>query len=303
VDKVDRRSIVFGGIAAAAALGGAPGAVPEARANLPAGARRRGYADGPYGLVHYYDNGAKGLPLLLIHQAPMSARQFDAVYEPLGSRGIRAIGVDMPGFGMSDPTPFVPKVEDWAKAIVPVLDALQIPVADVLGHHTGSLLATELALQYPKRFRRLVLNGPFPITAEERAQRLVRLQATEIDFEYRADGTHLSENFARRYAFYGPGADAKRITRMTVEQFQGFGPFWYGHGAAYHYDHAASLKKLRHRAMILTNTGDTIHNLALRAKEIRPDLEYVELQGGGVYVYDQLTQPWCDAVERFVKAA
>ena len=69
--------------------------------------------------------------------------------------GIRAIGVDTPGFGESDPTPFVPTAEDWAAAIPAVLDHLGVARADVLGHHTGSMVAPEVALQFPDRVRRL----------------------------------------------------------------------------------------------------------------------------------------------------
>jgi len=31
---------------------------------------KRGYADGPYGQIHYHDSGS-GRPLVLIHQAPI----------------------------------------------------------------------------------------------------------------------------------------------------------------------------------------------------------------------------------------
>ena len=45
-----------------------------------------------------------------------------------------------------------------------MLDHLGLEQVDVLGHHTGALNATELTLQNPKRVRRLILNGPFPVT-------------------------------------------------------------------------------------------------------------------------------------------
>ena len=164
---------------------------------------RRGYADGPYGQVHFRDTGS-GMPLVLCHQAPQTSRQFTNVYQPLHRRGIRAIGVDTPGFGESDPTPFVPTVEDWAAAIPAALDHLGLAQADVLGHHTGGMVATEVALQFPERVRRLIINGPLPMSVEERVKFLEYVQEQEIGFVYAADGSHLQASFAVRNGMYGP---------------------------------------------------------------------------------------------------
>ena len=57
--------------------------------------RRKGYADGPFGQIHYQEAGS-GTPLLLLHQSPSSSEMFEAAYQPLAERGIRAIGVDTP---------------------------------------------------------------------------------------------------------------------------------------------------------------------------------------------------------------
>ncbi len=271
-------------------------------ANVPAAVGQRGYAKGPYGLVHFNDTQTgTGVPMVLLHQAPMSHRQFDAVYGLLSQRGVRAIGIDTPGFGMSDPTPFVPQVADWASSIIAVLDHLKIARADMVGHHTGSLIATEVSLQFPKRVRKVVLNGPFPITETERQLILDDLQKSEVDFEYRADGSHLQESFLKRSKFFGPGADPRHITRIQVEKFQGFGPFWYGHNAAYRYDHARTLPRMTHPTLILTNTGDMAYPMAQRAHQLRPDMAYVELSGGNVDIVDQAPEAWVEAVVAFTQ--
>lgn len=294
-----RRSLLkyLGQGAALSALGGA-----RSFANVPAAVGERGYAKGPYGLVHYHDTqtGA-GVPMVLLHQAPMSHRQFNAVYGLLSARGVRAIGIDTPGFGMSDPTPFVPQVSDWASSVIAVLDHLKIPRADIVGHHTGSLIATEVSLQFPKRVHKVVLNGPFPITESERKLFLDDLQKNEVDFEYRADGSHLAESFVKRSKFFGAGADPRHITRMQVEKFQGFSPFWYGHNAAYRYDHAITLSRMTHPTLILTNTGDMAYPMAQRARQLRPDMAYVELSGGNVDIVDQAPEAWVEAVIAFTR--
>ena len=260
---------------------------------------RRGYADGPYGQVHFRDTGA-GKPLLLCHQAPQTSRQFSNVYEPLHRRGIRAIGVDLPGYGESDPTPFVPTVEDWAGVIPAVLDHLGLDTVDVLGHHTGALIATEVALQFPDRVDKLILNGPLPLSDEERTMFLEGGVARDISFEYQPDGSHLQEAFAIRNRMYGDGADPETITRYTIERFQGYAPVWTGHHAAFIYDHGDSIARIKHTTLILTNTGDQIYEHARVTRKMRPDFAYTELTGGGIDIVDQMPEQWADAVAAFL---
>jgi len=265
----------------------------------------RGYAQGPYGQIHYQDGGGGGLPLVMIHQAPMTSRQYENVYGPLMARGIRPIGIDCPGFGLSDPTVFVPRIEDWAKAVPPVLDQLGIRVANVLGHHTGSMVATEVEQQFPERVGKLVLAGPLPMSDAERQKFLDRLQKNEIEFVYHADGSHLLEAFmvrSRMFAVAGVTPDPKLITRYTMERFEGYGPFWYGHHAAFTYDHNRSIPNIRRPTLVITNTGDQIYLNACLARQMRPDFEFVELPGGGVDIVDQQPEAWSEAVARFLKA-
>jgi pimeloyl-ACP methyl ester carboxylesterase len=312
--KLTRRALAAGAVAIAAldtptALSQEPPVVkykpnpPPVPITLPK--MTRAYVNGPYGQIHYQDAANNGLPLLLIHQAPMSSRQFESVFKPFIDRGIRPIAVDCPGFGMSDPTTFVPKIEDWAKIAPPLLDHLGLKKVDVLGHHTGGMVATEIEQQFPERVRKLVIGGPFPMTEAERQKFLDGNQRGEIDFVYKDDGSHLTAAFMIRYRMYadgGPAPDAKLITRYTVERFTGYGPFWYGHHAAFLYNHNASIPKIKHPTLIITNTGDQIYKNAKETMKMRPDFSYAELKGGGVDIVDQQPEAWADAVAKFMKA-
>lgn len=263
---------------------------------------RRGYADGPFGQVHYQDTGGDGMPLMLCHQAPITSRQYDNVYGLLEEAGFRAVGVDTPGFGMSDVTDFVPHVEDYAKVVPAVMDHLGIKQADMLGHHTGAMIVSEVAIQFPDRVRKLVLNGPGPFSAEERQAWMDDIvEAKEKTFEHRPDGSHLKALYATRMAWLDPEKDTELVTRLVVEQLQGFGPFWYGHHAAFLYDHEKSIKAINHPTLILTNSGDIIKPQAELTKELRPDWDYVELEGGKIDPTDQIPDLWVEAVAAFLK--
>ena len=313
----DRRSFLglcagAASMAATDAAAAAPGA-----AAAPAATRRcepsfdgimgRGYARGPHGLVHFHDSAGIArtrdgeLPLLLLHQSPASARQFEAAFRPLARRGVRVVAIDTPGFGFSDPTPSFPRLEDWASSFVAVLDHLGLDRADILGHHTGALNATEVALQFPDRVRRLILNGPFPVTPGERSQFIAGGERSHERGKPKLDGSHLLASFETRLRMWGPDPDPVILTRIVAEKYQTLGPYTWGHDAAYRYDHTAALRRITHPTMILTNTGDDIYELAKRAAALRPDFVYRELQGGTHDIVDQQPEAWSDAVVEYLR--
>ncbi|MEM7569181.1 MAG: alpha/beta hydrolase [Pseudomonadota bacterium] len=259
----------------------------------------RGYCDGPFGQLHYRREGA-GIPVLLLHQALLSQRQFDAVYPLLAPRGIQAIGMDLPGYGQSDPAGHPPTIADYAAAANALVDALGLADVHVLGHHTGAQVATEFALLWPQKTRSLILNGPLPMTPEERAAGLAYVEAEEKNMAYEGDGSHLTKLFANRNAYAGPLTDWRLATRYVAEAFTGLGPLWYGHHAAFTHDHGAAIEKLTCRTLILTNTGDALYPNAQIARDMRPDFAYVELEGGGVDIVDEAPEAWVEAVARFI---
>lgn len=260
---------------------------------------RRGYADATFGQVHYREMG-EGTPLVLLHQAPMDSRQFDNVYEPLSRRGVRAIGIDMPGFGGTDLQSGMPGVENYAQCVAPVLDALGLESAHLLGHHTGALVATEVALRWPDRVSSLVLNGPLPITEAERQEWLDTGHPRERGMGPKPGGEHLAYLSERREMLAKGSISPNRISEYVIMAYGATAPFWHGHYAAYTYDHAASIARVSMPTLILTNTGDVIYDLAQRTRAIRPDFAYAELTGGGIDIVDQQPEEWADAVKAWL---
>ena len=261
---------------------------------------RRHYADGPFGQVHFQVLG-EGIPLLLLHQAPMTSGQFDNVYAPLAARGIMAIGIDMPGFGGSDPTPFTPSVADYAAVVPAVLDQLGLATAMLLGHHTGALAANEAAILYADRIEKLILNGPLLVDAVERQTFIEGLHQWELGYAGREHAAHMVELFDIRDSIAQHTIGYDRLSEYVVQALVGRGPFWHGHHAAYMYDQSPRLKLLTQPTLILTNTGDIIYPHALKAHALRPDFAFVELEGGTVDICDQQPEAWAQSVAQFVR--
>ena len=112
---------------------------------------RRRYVDVPYGQVHVAEAG-DGPPVVLLHQTPRSWDEFAEVLPLLGARGRRAIAVDLPGMGASDPHPEGATIEAYADGVIAALDGLDITTFDLVGHHTGgagTVAATSTATTPP----------------------------------------------------------------------------------------------------------------------------------------------------------
>jgi pimeloyl-ACP methyl ester carboxylesterase len=164
---------------------------------------KRGYADTPEGQVHYITEGS-GKPLLLLHMTPLSSSMYRRLIPHL-SKARRVIAMDTLGFGNSDPAPSsYTNIGDYARNVAHFLDAMAIEQTDLLGSYTGSVIAAEVAVQFPERVSRQVL---FPyamwLTEEERAKRIEEAKKTAA-ITPKADGSHVLD--ALRHA-YGRNVD------------------------------------------------------------------------------------------------
>lgn len=163
---------------------------------------KRGYASTPEGQIHYYEHG-RGEPVLMLHETPRSAWSYAPLMRRLGGR-FRCIAADTLGFGMSDPVPPKAKMEDLAKSMVHLLDALQIGRAHVIGFHTGNKIGAALGAHHAGRVGRLVLIGMTHSLVVARKDREAAIMG--IVKKYMAnhrehpDGTHLLRNWASDYA-------------------------------------------------------------------------------------------------------
>lgn len=259
---------------------------------------RKGYADGRWGQIHYTECGT-GTPLLLFHQSPTDSVQFARVMEPLARQGIRAIAVDLPGFGGSTVPDAPPAIADYAHVVPAVLDHLGLARASLLGHHTGAVVVTEAALQHPDRVDRVVLHGPLPMSDEERAQWRTLL-AREKEWHLAWDGSHLKALWDFRFQAQPAWTDLEAFHANFIHGLLAGRTVWYAHDAVMTYRHEEAIERLTRPCLILANTGDAIYYLSQRARERWPHLAYTELTGGTIDCIDELPGPWSEAVARFI---
>ena len=156
--------------------------LPAAAANP---AVRHGYVDYRFGQMHYtiatptVRGAAAKTPIAMLHQTVNSAIESRSLFHEL-ARDRVVIAIDTPGFGGSDGPDAVISIEQYAEAIAEGLRALGYrsskPI-DVLGFHTGALIAAELAIAEPSIIRRVALSGVY-VVSEERRKKAVALLPT-----------------------------------------------------------------------------------------------------------------------------
>jgi pimeloyl-ACP methyl ester carboxylesterase len=129
--------------------------------------------------VHVIEAG-EGPPVLLLHGSATSSLSLLPVMGHL--KGVRAVAVDRPGFGLSEPAR-VPRerLRDAAVEFVDqVLGELGLETSALAGNSMGGTWAFWYALARPERVRRLVLLGSAPLLPGTWPPAPLRVMATPV---------------------------------------------------------------------------------------------------------------------------
>jgi pimeloyl-ACP methyl ester carboxylesterase len=258
---------------------------------------RRGYLDGPNGQIHYQSGGEGGRPLLLLHQSPLSSRQFDPAYAHLLAAGRHVVAIDMPGFGLSDALPESRQLSDYAAAARAALDAFGWTQADVVGHHTGAVVGAVLATETPPRVRRLVLNG-FPLLDDKEREFFRGFYFGRPTLK--PDGSHLIEAWQKRIKATPGWTSLEAMHRHLVDGLVSGATNWMAFPLIVGADLTDLLKRIPVPTLLYTNTGEDLYAATNRCRAVRPDFAYAELPGGTHDIVDEQPQAWAAGVLWFL---
>ncbi|HZF15893.1 MAG TPA: alpha/beta hydrolase [Steroidobacteraceae bacterium] len=246
---------------------------------------RRAYFECRFGQLHVatafpVGGGFDDHPTLVcLHRCPLSSRVFRPFMEEMG-RDRSVYAPDLPGCGESDAPPSKPAIEDYAAALADFLDQMHFRQADVLGHHTGSLIAADLALLRPQVVRRLVLVGLPVLNAEERAT----WARSMAPFPAAADGSHLAVDW-QRSVFPGssPADLGTNVEDFSIRLHNGPNVWWMPNAALGYL--AAERLPLVTQPALLIRARDHLWEASLRAKPWMRQLKLVDLpeHGDGVF--------------------
>ena len=261
---------------------------------------QRAYADLPHGQVHYAACGAVDAPpVLLLHQTPRSWAEYAGVLPLLGER-YRAIAMDTAGFGASDPPAGAASIEAWAAVAAQLLEHLGITRAHVVGHHTGGVIAIELAARHGERVRSLVLSSTPYTDAEFRRVRAERPPIDAVDPS--TDGSHLAALWRKRQGFY-PAGRPDLLEAFVRDALQVRGDVEGGHRAVASYRMEERIAAVTQPALVIRAAADPF--AAPHAEhwlQLLPQAQLAEIRDGMVPLPDQLPDAFAQAVLRFLDA-
>jgi len=243
----------------------------------------RAYAEGRWGQIHLRlaPGDGQAPPLLMLHQTPKSGWIWEPLFAALDGRTL--VAPDTPGYGASDAPSSEVEIEDYAAEMLALMDRLDghgiAPGRsfDIIGYHTGSVIAAALAAMAPDRVRRIALVSlPLYSSAERAAKRASLPDAPAIQ----PDGSHLGTMWRVIEGFTDPRASLDWRQRSLVENLRSGAGMYRGYGAVYRHDLEATLGRLGQEVLLL-NPEDDLWEPTHRAATLLPKARMVELRGVG----------------------
>lgn len=237
-----------------------------------------------------------GCPVLLLHQTPRSWDEYRDVL-PLLGRHVRAIAMDTPGFGDSEPV-LDPSIAAWAAAALDLLDALGIERACIAGHHTGAVIAVEIAASAPDRVAGLVLSSCPMVDAARREAHAGKRVIDEV--ECHPDGQHLVRLWAARQPFY-PKQGAALLERFIIDALKAGPLAAEGHRVVNRYRMEERLPRITCPTLVIDATDDPhAHPSAALVAAAIPGARLTRIEGGMVPLPDQNPEQFAGAILSFL---
>jgi len=230
---------------------------------------RRLFVDTDFGQMHLRisrSQKAKELPLVCLHMTPQSSRYFSTFMKTMSSdRDV--VAPDYHGYGESDLPPQEPpvKIKDYAHTIWQALDSLQIRQVALLGHHTGSKVAVEMAYQRPDAVANIVLVSALLLSQEETSGAERGLPVLD------ESGARFTKLWQSIKAHQGPNVSLDVMASSFAEAIRNTCAADWGYQAASAYNRKFSciLSSLNQRVVVI-NPGDDLFEFTPRlAKYLR----------------------------------
>jgi pimeloyl-ACP methyl ester carboxylesterase len=133
--------------------------------------------------VVYCDYGSASdgsRPVVLVHGLAACWQCWLETIPRLAAEGRRVIALDLPGFGDSAMPREDISIEGYGRTVESLCDTLDLGQVVVVGHSMGGFTAAEMAIQYPDRVERLVLQAAAGISTNDLRREPAKVAARVI---------------------------------------------------------------------------------------------------------------------------
>lgn len=258
---------------------------------------KRAYVDTPEGQIYYRTEG-NGEPVLFLHKASLSSDEFMELI-PLVSKKYRAIAIDALGCGNSDQPTFKPQIEDYARNVIHVIDALKIEKTNIVGRLFGASIAVEIATANPQMVEKLILCDLLHVEPEV-------LKKAEQEFRnetvvFKEDGSHLIKVWNGRRA--QPPIQLEMAQRATVEYLKSDLGRRAGesHHAKFSYDVGPRLTKIKKPVLLLYSERSGFYNRLEATKKLIPGCSAKLIKGTESFPTWEKPEEYAQAILEFLK--
>jgi len=155
-------------------------------------------------------------------------------------------------------------IENYAKSIWQVLEALKISQVEILGYHTGSKVGIEMSLQFPQRVEKLLCISLSTLTPEQYASKKTSFAPLPIRFP----GDELTKWWKTLKGYYDPDISIETLVQKYTISLKSGPRFHLGFAASHHYN-ATVLEKLACLGVptALINPNDDLQNVTPLAEK------------------------------------
>ncbi len=258
---------------------------------------RKTYVDGRFGQIHVRmagDAASPKRPLVCFHLSPVSGVIYDKWIDNIGQDRL-ALAPDTPGYGMSDAPPSPPAIADYAAAMGDLVDALHITEFDVMGYHTGSKIAVEIARQRPTQVKHLVLmSTPIYTPDDLKMQRVVNSIPSEDE-----NGQFLVEAWKLLTLFQDKRASLQDTMKQFPDHLRGGDKRGWGHHAAFNYTYPETIIDVT-APILVFNPDDDLHTFTPRVKPYLKNGRVKDLPGWSHQLLDFSTLEMAAMVRAFL---
>jgi len=170
--------------------------------------------------------------IICLHMMPKSSRGYARLMPELAQDRL-VIAPDYPGYGESShfPDRHKPSVSDYADSIEQVVEHFGLDQVLLVGYHTGSMVAVELAYRHPELVMK-VINIAAPLLTKQEIDDFHKYYAP-IPLDKK--GTRFSVMWERVLFYGGPGFTLEMAADSMAENLRGGERYEDGHAAAFDY--------------------------------------------------------------------